>query len=87
MLAIYDAAYDILLFAIRNFDPQCLKGFVRLLFKQCVIKVFNNEEPNTSRGQWCGHVLKSVSWNFGSKILICVGNFRLSNPNNIEVEI
>ena len=87
MLAIYDTAYDILLFAKRNFDPQYLKGFMRLLFKRWVIKVFITEEPDTSRGQWCGHVLKSVSWNFGSKILIFVGNFCLSNPNNIEKEI
>ena len=87
MLAIYDAVYDILLFAKRNLDQQCLKGFMRLLFKHCVIKVFINEEPNTSRGQWCGHMLKSISWNFGSKILICVGNFRLGIPNNIKVEI
>ena len=57
------------------------------LLLHCVIKVFITEEPDTSRGQWCGHVLKSVSWNFGSKILIFVGNFCLSNPNNIEKEI
>ena len=43
MLAIYDVVYDILLFAKRNLDPQCLKGFMRLLFKHCVIKVFINE--------------------------------------------
>ena len=84
MLAIYDAVYDILLFAKRNLDPQCLKGFMRLLFKHCVIKVFINEEPNTSRGQWCGHMLKSISWNFGSKILICVGNFCLSISGNLD---
>ena len=61
-----------------------LKGFMRLLFKHFVVKVFIYEEPNTSNGQWCGHVLKSVSWNI---ILIYVGNFRLSNSNNIEMEI
>ena len=61
--------------------------FMQLLFKHFVAKVFIYEEPNTSRGQWCGHVLKSVSWNFGNKILIFVGNFRLSNSNNIEMEI
>ena len=64
-----------------------LKGFMQLLFKHFVVKVFIYEEPNTSRGQWCGHVLKSVSWNFGNKILIFVGNFRLSNSNSIEMEI
>ena len=69
MLAINDAAYHILLFAERNLDPQCLKGFMRLLFKHCVIKVFIDEVPNISRDQWCGHVFKSVGWNFGSNIL------------------
>ena len=29
-------------------------------------------------------MLKSVTWNFGSKILICVGSFFFSNPSNIK---
>ena len=46
-----------------------LKGFMQLLFKHFVVKVFIYEEPNTSRGQWCGHVLKSVRWNFGILVI------------------
>ena len=72
---INDATYDILLLVERDFDQKCLKGFLQLLFEHCVIKFFIYEEPNTPRGQRCGQVLKSVTWNFGSKILIFVGNF------------
>ena len=48
-------------------------------FKCRVVKIFIDGEPNATRGQRCGHVFKSVTWNFGSKIVLLCWQFCLKH--------